>query len=78
VTRVKRETLGENYEAEPGRLRPFTLHDASLSAHMHAAVHNVNLRSGDAIDVACVLNNVVGCAAFKLPKIFDKGVLALQ
>ena len=43
VTRVKWETLG-NYEAEPGRLtRLFTLHDASLRAHMHAAVHNVNL-----------------------------------
>lgn len=45
MTRVNWETLGVIYEAEPGRLtRPFTLHDASLSAHMHAAVHNVNLR----------------------------------
>jgi hypothetical protein len=38
--------LGGNYEAEPGRLtRLFTLHDASLRAHMDAAVHNVNLKS---------------------------------
>jgi hypothetical protein len=43
VTRVKRETL-ENYETEPGPLGRFTLHDASLRAHMSAAVHNVNLR----------------------------------
>jgi hypothetical protein len=42
LTRVKRESLGK-YEAEPRRLsRLFTLHDASLEAHMDAAVHNVN------------------------------------
>ena len=34
--------LGEKYEAEPGRYRPITLHGASLSGHMHAAVQKVN------------------------------------
>jgi hypothetical protein len=35
--------LGGKYEAEPGRLRPITLHGASLTGHMHAAVQKVNL-----------------------------------
>jgi hypothetical protein len=36
LTRVKRESLGK-YEAEPRRLtRLFTLHDASLEAHVGA------------------------------------------
>jgi antitoxin PrlF len=44
ATRVKRETLG-NDETEPGRsTRRFTLHDASLRGHMHAAAHNVKVR----------------------------------
>lgn len=35
--------LGGKYEAEPGRYRPITLHGASLSGHMHAAVQKVKV-----------------------------------